>query len=57
MDPGSPALQAGSLPAELSGKRNLEINSKALLLIYFNLPVMQETPFPLLGWEDPLEKE
>ena len=45
--PGSPALQADSLPAELPG------NS----LQGMEVPAMWETLVQSLGWEDPLEKE
>ena len=40
-EPGSPALQVDSLPAELLGK---------------TLLAMQKTQVQSLGWEDPLEK-
>ena len=71
-EPGSPALQADSLPTELSRKpfsslRNVQkgeflnaasYNWRAALIAQLtkNLPAMQETPVQLLGQEDPLEK-
>ena len=62
MEAGSPALQADSLPSELPGKplwvAVTECNRLASLVAQMvkNLPAMQETWLPSLGWEDPLEK-
>ena len=61
MEAGSPALQADSLPSEPPGKplwvAVTECNRLASLVAQMvkNLPAMQETWLPSLGWEDPLE--
>ena len=69
IEPGSPALQADSLPTELSGKPPLvkkppaktgdvrdTIDSLVAQMVK-RLPAMRETQVPSLGWEDALEKD
>ena len=69
IEPGSPALQADSLPAKLPGKPPkpylatgrsplpaiLRITASLVAQLVKNPPAMRETWVQSLGWEDPLE--
>ena len=55
IEPGSPSLQADSLPFELPGKQGTNCVFLVAQMVK-NLPAMQETRVQSLGREDPLEK-
>ena len=64
IEPGSPAWQADSLPAQLPGKSNLTAKTrgfhtqldKLVAQLVKSPPAMQETPVRFLGQKDPPEK-